>query len=528
MALSTAAALPAALTALGQATCVDDALLAILDFGAADARVARIRVLLEREGVLRVVAGTGEGMLFKTAAMQRVDHWITETGALDAIEGQRRLRADTARATAVLVSSFSTGLGIAGGVVFEANQPGAFTPEDLDCLGTLTAFAGAVLTTFALEQDLATTAETRAAVEAEFREIEAHTVASQALSRTGSFRWDLVTGEDEWSQETLSLLRAPEGFVPGFESFVTLIHPDDRPRILALAPKQVVAGEIVNLVYRTIGEDGSIRYMQSLARPAREGEYLGAVIDNTERRNKQEAVRQAHSELARMSRLTTMGELAVSITHELNQPLTSIVANAGASLRWLDRDVPDLEKVRESLAEIVSERRRAGDVVASLRAMARKSEPALEPILIDDAIREVVSLTSGEMDRQHISLHLDLDDGGEPILGDKVQLQQVILNLVVNSLDALQSVENRSRSIRIASRPEADRLVIQVADEGHGIDESVRERLFEPFVSTKPAGLGMGLAICRSITDAHDGTLAFAPGSPFGSVFTLSLPRGER
>jgi C4-dicarboxylate-specific signal transduction histidine kinase len=246
-----------------------------------------------------------------------------------------------------------------------------------------------------------------------------------------------------------------------------------------------------------------------------------------ERQHAEEALREAQAELARVARLTTMGELAASIAHEINQPLTAIVNNGGAGLRWLNRETPNLEEVRSTLSSMVSDAMRAGEVIRGLRALAKKSGPQLTTLDIDDTVHEVLALTHSEVQRHGVVLHTELAAGDRPVMGDRVQLQQVLLNLILNGIEAMSAVTERSKELKVASAPTDDgKVVVSVEDTGVGLNPSVAQRVFEPFVTTKPGGLGMGLSICRSIIDAHGGRMWVSPGATHGTAFRFTVPAG--
>jgi C4-dicarboxylate-specific signal transduction histidine kinase len=243
-----------------------------------------------------------------------------------------------------------------------------------------------------------------------------------------------------------------------------------------------------------------------------------------ERQHAQEALRESQAELARVARVTTMGELAASIAHEINQPLTAIVNNGGAGLRWLNREPPNLDEVRDAFAHMVSDAMRAGEVIRGLRALARKSGPQLTTLDIDDALHEVLSLTHSEAERHGVVLRTDLAAGDRHVVGDRVQLQQVLLNLILNAIEAMNAVDGE-RALTVASALTDDgRVVVSVEDTGVGLDPAVAQHIFEPFVTTKRDGLGMGLSICRSIIDAHGGRLWVSPGVPRGTAFRFTVP----
>jgi C4-dicarboxylate-specific signal transduction histidine kinase len=231
------------------------------------------------------------------------------------------------------------------------------------------------------------------------------------------------------------------------------------------------------------------------------------------------------AELCRVARLTTMGELAASIAHEINQPLTGVATYGQAALYWLNRDKPDLDQARNALSCIVSAGIRAGDVIRCLRALVKKSEPELAPLDIDNAIREVQALTRSELQRHGVTLHTDLSADHRPVFGDRVQLQQVLLNLIMNGLEAMRAVAERPKTLTITSEPvEPSGVLVAVEDTGTGLDPAAADRIFDPFFTTKSDGLGMGLSICRSIIDAHGGRLWVSPGVLYGTVFRFTVP----
>jgi PAS domain S-box-containing protein len=248
--------------------------------------------------------------------------------------------------------------------------------------------------------------------------------------------------------------------------------------------------------------------------------FLAAVaVDITERKLAEEALKDARSDLERMARLTTMGELTASIAHEINQPLAAIVTQSEAGLRFLDRDEPDLDEVRDSLSAIGRNGVRADDVIRGLRALARKAGPQLTKLDIDDVVRQVLTLARGELLRHDVVLHEELAAGERPILGDRVQLQQVLLNLIMNGVDAMRAVTQRARELTVSSTVEPDSVLVAVKDTGTGLDPALAERMFQPFFTTKSEGLGMGLAICRSIVEVHGGRLWAAPRATSASLF---------
>ena len=263
-----------------------------------------------------------------------------------------------------------------------------------------------------------------------------------------------------------------------------------------------------------------------LAPVAGSAPFLAAVaVDITERKRAEEALRDARADLERMARLTTMGELTASIAHEINQPLTAIVTQSDAALRFLNREEPDLDEVRDALSCIAQDGMRAADVIRGLRALARKSGPRLTKLDVDDVIREVLALAQGELRRHDVVLRTAVAAGGRPVVGDRVQLQQVLLNLIMNGVEAMREVTERTRELTVSSLfDEQGSVLISVKDTGAGLDAAVAEHMFEPFFTTKSDGLGMGLSICRSIVEAHGGRLWVSSRAPHGADVRFTVP----
>jgi C4-dicarboxylate-specific signal transduction histidine kinase len=256
--------------------------------------------------------------------------------------------------------------------------------------------------------------------------------------------------------------------------------------------------------------------------------FVGTTTDIDDQKRAEEALRQTQAELAHATRVTTMGELAASIAHEVNQPIAGVVINGNACLRWLSRineDSVNLNEAREGIQRIIRDGNRAGEIVERIRALFKKAEPAKEPLDLNEAIREILLLAKSEMSKQRILLRLELGDDLPPTLGDKVQLQQVILNLVLNGIDAMNHVEDRSRDLIIRTqRVDQGVVMATIQDSGVGLDSSSMERVFAPFHTTKPGGLGMGLSISRSIIENHQGQLWVTANEGPGASFHFTLP----
>ena len=249
------------------------------------------------------------------------------------------------------------------------------------------------------------------------------------------------------------------------------------------------------------------------------------VVDITARRHAEDALRVAQSELARVSRLTTMGGFAASIAHEVNQPLMAVVTNADTCLRWLAQDLPDLDEARQAAERTVNAGHRAADIIKTIRALARKSTAEMTRFDINSAITDILTLARGELQRHDILLETDFSAGVQPIMGDRVQLQQVILNLIRNGVEAMSTVTLRRRVLQVSSQiDERGDVVIAVTDTGTGLDPTKKERIFDAFFTTKPEGMGIGLSICRSIVETHGGRLWASPNLTQGSTFQFTVP----
>jgi PAS domain S-box-containing protein len=286
-------------------------------------------------------------------------------------------------------------------------------------------------------------------------------------------------------------------------------------------------------VYSTFGESGSPVYVRASGKPVfgANGDFLGyrgTATDITamiRADHAEEALRKAQAELAHVARVTTLGELTASIAHEVNQPLAAVVANAEASLRWLDRPTPDMDAVRRSVEWIIDDGNRAGEVIRRVRALANKTEIEKVALDVNDLVREVVALVQLELINHGVSLQTELAPTPPRVLADRVQLQQVIINLVMNGIEAMQSVTDRQRELVIRSREdETQQVLVSVTDCGVGISAENADRLFNAFFTTKSGGMGMGLSICRSIIEAHGGRLWATANLPHGATFQFTLP----
>jgi C4-dicarboxylate-specific signal transduction histidine kinase len=252
------------------------------------------------------------------------------------------------------------------------------------------------------------------------------------------------------------------------------------------------------------------------------GSQIGQFI---ERKRAEEAFRTAQMELAHVTRVATLGEMTASIAHEINQPLGALVNNAGACLGWLDSE--NLEEARNSVALVMDDARRASEIITRIRALVKKAPPQKDWLDINQIIREVIALAQSELQRNRITLETQLSDNVPPILADRIQLQQVMLNLMMNAIEAMTQVTTPRELLISSEADDSKGVVVVVRDSGPGLDSKSLERLFEPFYTTKPQGMGMGLAICRSIIQAHGGRLWATANSDCGACFHFALPTDE-
>jgi C4-dicarboxylate-specific signal transduction histidine kinase len=260
-------------------------------------------------------------------------------------------------------------------------------------------------------------------------------------------------------------------------------------------------------------------------------EFVGAVTDITERklaeknlREKEISLHETQAELAHVSRLTTMGELAASIAHEVNQPLVGVVTNASAGLRFLAAALPNLVETREALRAIIRDGNRAADVVSRVRGLFKKARPTKERLNINQAIEEVVVLTQGEARRNNVRLRTELAANLPSVMADRVQIQQVVMNLILNGIEAMSAVEDRKRLLVVRTQlGEGDQVRVAVQDSGIGIDPLNAEQIFNAFHTTKPGGMGMGLSISRSIIESHGGRLWVTANNGPGATFQFTL-----
>lgn len=361
----------------------------------------------------------------------------------------------------------------------------------------------------------------------EAQRAEASLAEAQKLSHVGSFHIQPSKAASMWSAETYNIFRLDPAEPLTREAVMARLHPDDRERIGRDFEKALSERLPWEAEFRLLMPDGSVKHVHCVTRVEadleQEPEVFGAIIDLTDRVNSDEALRKAQADLVRMNRLTAMGAVTVSIAHEMNQPLMAIVTNAATCLSWLDRADPDLNEAKDAAERIVREGKRAGDVLLNVRNMARNSRPSIAIVNINEVVGDVLTMMRSELRSRQIGASVSLSPTVAPVRGDKVQLQQVLLNLMLNAAEAMVGTELR-RAINVTTVDLGSHLAVRVEDNGHGLDPIASERIFEAFFSTKAEGTGMGLAISRSIIEAHGGTLSARPLASGGTVFEFTVP----
>jgi PAS domain S-box-containing protein len=336
-------------------------------------------------------------------------------------------------------------------------------------------------------------------------------------------------GEIVWSKESFRIFGYDKSLAVTLDMVLQRVHPEDRALVQRTIDRASSDGKDFDYEYRVLMPDSSVKHVHIVAHAVRDPgdqlQFIGAVMDVTAAKQAGEELHKTQTALAHVTRLTTLGELTASIAHEVNQPLAAVVTNAEACLRWLGREAPNLDEARRAVEWIVKDGNRAAEVIRHVRALTNKTSIQKAPLDINDVVNEVIPLVQRELLSQRVSLRTDLAPALPVVLADRVQLQQVIINLVINGIEAMEAVTNRPRELVIGScHDEADQVTIAVKDSGVGIAPEYADRLFGAFVTTKSNGMGMGLSICRSIIQAHGGRIWIEPNLTEGAAFHFTLP----
>jgi PAS domain S-box-containing protein len=361
---------------------------------------------------------------------------------------------------------------------------------------------------------------------------EAYLAEAQRLSHTGSWAFN-ARGPVYWSEENFRIWGLdPQQGLPDREIVLQRVHPEDRDKVLEHVLKAVRDKQDYAAEFRIVLPDGTIKYIQGLGHPVFSStgdllEVVGTQFDVTERKRaeqERERLRQLQTDLAHINRVTTMGELTASLAHEIKQPMTAALTDARTCLRWLRRDEPDVCEAREAASRLVTDVSRAAEIISRISLLFKKVASQRELVDVNELIREMIVLLRNEAARYSISIRSDLADDLPKVIADRVQLQQVFMNLMLNGIEAMKDIATGSELTVSSHRDEAAQVLISVADAGVGLPPEIAENIFDAFYTTGPQGTGMGLSISRSIVESHGGRLWATPNSAHGAIFLFTLP----
>ena len=372
--------------------------------------------------------------------------------------------------------------------------------------------------------------EDRKRAEDELRRAYNSFADAQRLSKTGSYITDLVADDHNLSEEALRMFEFDPATKVTLQRVLNIIHPDDLPSFEAMLAR-AMTGVHVSFEFRIVTARGAIKHVRGVAHVVDyvEGRpmFVGALQDVTESKLAEEALDKARSELAHVARVSMLNTFTASIAHEVNQPLSGIITNAGTCLRMLDAEPPNVDGARETARRTLRDGNRAADVIKRLRALYSKKEFTLESVDLNEAMREVIALSLNHLQRNRVIVRSELADDLPPVTCDRVQVQQVILNLIRNASDAMSTVDDRPRELLIRTqRDEGNQVRLIVKDAGFGFTPEVAAKLFQPFYTTKDDGMGIGLSVSRSIIERHHGRLWAELNSGPGATFSFSIPFG--
>jgi PAS domain S-box-containing protein len=377
----------------------------------------------------------------------------------------------------------------------------------------------------------------RKRAEAALRQTEAYLEEAQRLTHTGSWAWNVARRENvHWSQEQYRLFGLdPESNSPSFEKAFQRIHPEDQATFNKAVERAIRERSDFEVDFRIVLPDGSTKYSRSVGHPVFSAtgelvEFVGTGIDMTERRQaekERERLRQVQADLAHINRATTMGELTASLAHEINQPIAAAATDARTCLRWLAREQPDIGEARESAERMVNAVTRAADIISRLRQLFKKGAPQTSLVDVREVIQEMVVLLRSEASRHSVLILTELSVDLPRVVADRVQLQQVLMNLMLNGIEAMQDTKSGGQLTIRSLRGEGGQSLISVSDTGKGLPPDQADQIFNAFFSTKAQGTGMGLSISRSIIESHGGRLWATSNSGRGATFNFTLPSAE-
>ena len=382
-----------------------------------------------------------------------------------------------------------------------------------------------------LEQRVTERTERLTALNDELQRSKEYLAEAQRLSHTGSWAFN-ARQPVYWSEENFRIWGFdPQHGIPDRETILRRIHSEDRARMLEYVQKTLREKKDYVIEFRIVLPDGTVKHIHGIGHPVFNAsgelvEVVGTQLDVTERKRaeeERERLRQLQAELAHINRVTTMGELTASLAHEVNQPIAAAITDANTCLRWLKRDEPDLAEAGEAAARVVKDATRAAEIISRTRLLFKKASPQSDLVDVNEIIREMVVLLRSEAAQYSITVRTELTDL-PPVMGDRVQLQQVLLNLVANGIDAMKEVDGMRELAIKSEKAEKDQLLISVSDTGVGLPPQQADQIFNPFFTTKPHGTGMGLRISRSIVESHGGRLWATGNSHRGASFYIILP----
>ena len=358
-----------------------------------------------------------------------------------------------------------------------------------------------------------------------------HLVEAQRLSQTGSFTWDVLRDEHVWSEEMCRIFEIDPATKITSHTGRDMILPEDRPVFEAAMERGSAGRDELDFACRILTARGTVKHVHAVAHRLRQitdrPVFSGAVRDVTENKLAEDALNKVRAELTHVARTTALSALTASITHEVNQPLSGIVTNADTCLRMLASEPPNLDGARTTAQRMLRDANRAADVIQRLRTLFERKQPLSGPVDLSDAAREVLSLASSELQGIGVIVQTDFEENLPAVSGDRVQLQQVILNLVMNAADAMKTIDGRARKLLVATaRDNSTRVRLSLRDSGVGIEPRDFEKLFDAFYTTKTQGMGVGLSISRSIIEGHRGRLWASANDGPGATFSFSLPCG--